>query len=311
MKITEIPEEILTYIFLKLNRFYSPLLNLVCYDFRMANTYRMPIKILQYDYIIYDYFPLNLVDYYKKNILVTPLYGLLLDIFSFSGNPKNINSYNIGFKDRRYRYIEKGGIKKDIYLNDVILIVANVFRKRSNVLNQWLQNNLLINWREYLDGFTNNKVSLLMCQYGDIEGMEWLWNRSYLYGSNCYRVVIKDRNIDKFIWLLNKGIIMDSQSVINSIIYGVDSIFYYIWDRVVIVNRKFYYKDNMNDIEVSFYWIIMTIIKYKRVDILKVISRMVKIRDYLKVSDINIIHERCSLYDDKELSERVIRLCVE
>ena len=101
------------------------------------------------------------------------------------------------------------------------------------------------------------------------------------------------------------------QSVINSIIYGVDSIFYYIWDRVVIVNRKFYYKDNMNDIEVSFYWIIMTIIKYKRVDILKVISRMVKIRDYLKVSDINIIHERCSLYDDKELSETVIRLCAE
>ena len=257
MLVNSLPEEILTYIFLKLNRFYSPLLNLVCNDFRVANTYSKYIKILKYNQIVYDYFPLSLVHFYKERLIINPFYQLLLDIYSFNGNTRDINTYNIGFKDRKYRYIEKNGNKYDLFLNDVIVIIANVFRKKSILLNQWLQNNLLINWKEYLDGFTNNKVTLLMSQYGDIDGMEWLWNRNYLYSDNSYRVIIKNDDIDKFLWLLNKRVPLDSVSILNTIVYGADHIFYYIWDRVIIVNQKFYYKDNQNDIEFSFYWLII------------------------------------------------------
>tara|TARA_Y100000389_G_scaffold204455_1_gene257111 strand:- start:9060 stop:9995 length:936 start_codon:yes stop_codon:yes gene_type:complete len=309
MNIIKLPEEILTFIFLKLNRFYSPLLNLVCHDFSVANTYKKYIKILQYNQIVYDIFPLSLVDFYKERIITNPFHELLLDIYSFDGNTKNINNYKIGFKERKFRYIERGGKQYDLYLNGVIVIIANVFKKRSILLNQWLQNNLLINWKTYLDGFTNNKVSLLMSQYGDIDGMEWLWNRNYLYGDNSYRVIIKNRDIDKFLWLLNKQVPLDSLSILNSIVYGADLIFYYIWDKIIIVNHKFYYKDNFNDLEISFYWLIMNIIKYKRIDILKVISRIIKVNDYLKETDKNIIRERCSYYDDDELGASILRIC--
>lgn len=311
MLISDLPEEILTYIFLKLNRFYSPLLNLVCNDFRVANTYSKYIKILKYNQIVYDYFPLSLVDFYKERLIINPFYQLLLDIYSFNGNTRDINTYNIGFKDRKYRYIEKNRNKYDLYLNGVIVIIANVFRKRCILLNQWLQNNLLINWKEYLDGFTNNKVTLLMSQYGDIDGMEWLWNRNYLYCDNSYRVIIKNGDIDKFLWLLNKRVPLDSVSILNTIVYGADSIFYYIWDRVIIVNRKFYYKDNLNDLEFSFYWLIMNIVKYKRIDILNMISKIVKISDYIKPNEIDIIKERCTYYDDQKLANEVIRICAE
>ena len=309
MLVNSLPEEILTYIFLKLNRFYSPLLNLVCNDFRVANTYSKYIKILKYNQIVYDYFPLSLVHFYKERLIINPFYQLLLDIYSFNGNTKDINTYNIGFRCRKFRYIEKNGNKYDLFLNDVIVIIANVFRKKSILLNQWLQNNLLINWKEYLDGFTNNKVTLLMSQYGDIDGMEWLWNRNYLYSDNSYRVIIKNGDIDKFLWLLNKRVPLDSVSILNTIVYGADHIFYYIWDRVIIVNQKFYYKDNLNDIEFSFYWLIMNIVKYKRSDILKVISKNVKINDYIKPSEIDIIKERCSYYDDKDAANEIIRIC--
>ena len=93
MLVNSLPEEILTYIFLKLNRFYSPLLNLVCNDFRVANTYSKYIKILKYNQIVYDYFPLSLVHFYKERLIINPFYQLLLDIYSFNGNTKDINTY--------------------------------------------------------------------------------------------------------------------------------------------------------------------------------------------------------------------------
>ena len=122
-------------------------------------------------------------------------------------------------------------------------------------------------------------------------------------------MIIKNRDIDKFLWLLNKRVPLDSLSILNSIVYGADLIFYYIWDKIIIVIHKFYYKDNFNDLEISFYWLIMNIIKYKRIDILKVISRIIKVNDYLKETDKNIIRERCSYYDDDELGASILRIC--
>ena len=59
-----------------------------------------------------------------------------------------------------------------------------------------------------------------MMEYGDIAGLDWLWERDYLFSDAGYRIAIKQGDYYKFRWLIDKEVKMDTYAGINALTYN-------------------------------------------------------------------------------------------
>ena len=307
MNIIDLPGELLTHIFCMLNGFYSPVINSVHPYFKQANIIKHRKCIYILGGVVNPSFPIGLVEYYKRYINVTRYNDLLLDIYS--NNVYCCNQYTIGFVDRHNRLLD-GEL---LLLIDIIIIIKNVFSRNSLVLNEWLQRNLLINWGPGLNGFDNHRISLLMLEFGDISGLNGLWDRGYKFTPSGYRIVIKSRDIERFKWLLNKDILIDPYSFVNAISYRSDDIFYYLIDNCMMVRNNRVYVNTNADITIPFYWMIVAILKQRRLYILEYINNKVRINSILDVSDRDAldsnIYNYCG-FEDVHFINRMREICL-
>ena len=307
MNIISLPEELLTHIFCMLNRFYSPIINSTHPHFKQANIMKQRKSLYVLGGVINPMFPIGLVDYYRKYVTYAKYDDLLLDIYS--RDIDRCNKYNIGFVQRRNRLLD-GELLLPV---DILIIIKNVFSRNCLVLNEWLQKNLLINWGQGLNGFDNHKVSLLMLEFGDIDGLEWLWERGYIFSQSGYLITIKSNDIKRFKWLVYKGINVDPYSFVNAVIYRCDDIFYYLIDKCMLVSGHRVFVNALEDISIPFYWMIVTIIKERRLYILEYVNNRVRINTVLDTIDKESltynIDNYCGL-EDNQFIKRIREICL-